>query len=52
MAKKDPVVEAYKAIRDITVCSDTLPAGMAVGVLELVKAELLRDMQAAIDARV
>lgn len=47
----DPVATAYKWIRDAALSED-LPSGMAIAILEMVKAEIIRDQQAQIDMEV
>lgn len=47
----DPIAEAYTRIRDAAMV-EGCPRGQLVAILELVKAEIVRDMQADIDAGV
>jgi hypothetical protein len=45
----DNEARLYRAVRDITRGSD-VANGMKIAVLELIMAELVRDLQASIDA--
>lgn len=45
----DPVAQMYRRVRDAIVCDAEVATGIRIGILELVKAELVRDMQAQID---
>ena len=47
---RDEVAESYRAVRDATLCNESMSAAEKVAVLELVKAELMRNMVDALDA--
>lgn len=41
VAVSDPIAETYKTVRDATICNDKLSVQEKLGVLELVKTELM-----------
>lgn len=45
----DHMADVYGKVRDATVCNGNLSNAGCIAVLELVKAELIRDVQAQID---
>lgn len=49
MGKKDPLAEAYKRVRDATLFDKTISNAEKIAILELVKHEILRNIQAVID---
>lgn len=46
----DPVADMYRKIRDAAMFAEDVPAAFRVAALELVKAEIVRNMQDSIDA--
>lgn len=44
-----PMAQAYKAVRDATLCNDEITNAEKIAVLELIKHEVLCDVQAEID---
>lgn len=49
LAPIDPVAEMYRRVRDIVVLSDGVGQGDRIGILELLKNELIRNRQSQID---
>jgi hypothetical protein len=45
----DHVADVYGKVRDATICNDNIAPADCIAILELVKAELLRDVQSQID---
>lgn len=45
----DPVAQMYGRVRDAIMDDSEVSPGIRIGILELVKGELLRDLQARID---
>jgi len=45
----DPTAEMYRKVRDIIICSDGVSNAERVSILELLKAELIRGIQAELD---
>lgn len=45
----DPTAEIYRKVRDAALFTSDVPAAMRIAVLELVKAEIVRNLQAEID---
>lgn len=46
---EDHVADVYGRVRDATVCNNHIASADCIAILELVKAELLRGVQAQID---
>ena len=46
----DPMGTMYRVVRDATVCGESCSNAQKIAILELVKAEIVRYVQAEIDA--
>lgn len=46
---RDEQGEAYRRVRDATFCNENITSAEKIGILELVKFEILRNLQSQLD---